>query len=59
MPRKKRNRAQCLKCGDIIESKDGQDFVKCKCGALAVDGGSEYTRRLGDKMFIKEMPYDQ
>lgn len=49
MPRKNHNRAMCLKCGDIVESKDGHEFVRCKCGAMAVDGGKEYKRRLGDK----------
>jgi hypothetical protein len=39
-----RNRAKCLKCGDIIESKYRHDFVKCSCGAIFVDGGNEYWR---------------
>ena len=41
-----RNKAKCLKCGDIIESKHRHDFVFCKCGDLAVDGGKDYLRRL-------------
>ena len=40
-----RNRAQCLICGDIIESTYRHDFVTCKCGALSVDGGHDYIRR--------------
>ena len=40
-----RNRAQCLLCGDIIESHSRHDFVTCKCGALSVDGGHSYIRR--------------
>lgn len=39
------NKAQCRKCGDIIESKYRHDFVKCKCGAIFVDGGKDYARR--------------
>ena len=38
------NRAKCLKCGDIIESKSIHDFVSCKCGEIFVDGGQEYFR---------------
>lgn len=41
-----RNAVQCLKCLDIIESKDVNDFVRCSCGAVAVDGGQEYRRRV-------------
>jgi hypothetical protein len=37
-----RNRAKCLKCGDIIESKSRHDFVQCSCGEIFVDGGQEY-----------------
>jgi hypothetical protein len=35
------NKAQCRKCGDIIESKHRHDFVHCKCGAIFVDGGKD------------------
>ena len=40
-----RNRAKCLKCGDIIESTDRHDFVTCSCGNLSVDGGYDYKKR--------------
>ena len=40
-----RNRAQCRKCGDIIESLHGHDFKWCSCGSIAVDGGLNYLRR--------------
>jgi hypothetical protein len=42
-----RNAAQCRKCGDLIVSKYRHDFVRCKCGAIAVDGGSAYLKRTG------------
>lgn len=41
-----RNRARCLLCGDVIESVRTHDFVRCSCGALAVDGGTAYVRRV-------------
>lgn len=41
-----RNRAKCLLCGDVIESVHTHDFVRCSCGALAVDGGTAYARRV-------------
>lgn len=40
-----RNRAKCLVCGDVIESKHRHDFVTCSCGNLSVDGGKDYLRR--------------
>ena len=38
------NRAKCLKCGDIIESKYRHDWVQCSCGEIFVDGGTDYCR---------------
>lgn len=37
----------CAKCLDVIRSKHRHDFVVCKCGKIAIDGGSDYTRTLG------------
>jgi hypothetical protein len=42
------NAVTCLACGDFIVSKHRHDFVECTCGAIAVDGGQEYLRRVGD-----------
>lgn len=39
---------RCLKCNDVIESKDLHDCVSCKCGACSIDGGNQYTRIGGD-----------
>lgn len=41
-----KNRARCKKCNTIIESIHRHDFVRCQCGACAVDGGKEYLRRV-------------
>ena len=41
-----RNRIKCNHCGDIIESKFTHDFKRCKCGAVAVEGGLDYTKRV-------------
>ena len=40
-----KNEIQCKLCGDIIESTDRHNYVECKCGACAVDGGHDYLRR--------------
>lgn len=40
-----RNRAECAKCHDVIESTHRHDYRRCKCGAIAVDGGRAYIRR--------------
>jgi hypothetical protein len=39
-----RNRAKCRKCGDIIWSMHRHDFTRCRCGAVALDGGYDYFR---------------
>ena len=39
-----KNAIRCNLCGDEIESKHTHDFVRCKCGACAVDGGHDYRR---------------
>jgi hypothetical protein len=50
-----KNCCQCAKCGDIIESTHVHDFVTCTCGAVSVDGGHHYIRRLGNKEDIIPM----
>jgi hypothetical protein len=42
------NAVTCLGCGDFIFSKHRHDFVTCTCGAISVDGGQDYLRRVGD-----------
>lgn len=42
------NMAMCKRCGDIIRSRNRHHFVTCSCGAVSVDGGSRYARRLGN-----------
>jgi hypothetical protein len=42
------NAVSCLACGDFIVSKHRHDFVTCTCGAVSIDGGQEYLRRVGD-----------
>lgn len=43
------NKIKCKKCGDIIKSKSTNDYKKCSCGAVAVDGGKDYLKRMGDE----------
>lgn len=42
------NAVQCGKCNDVVASTHRHDFRYCKCGAIAVDGGLEYAKRVGD-----------
>ena len=42
------NKIKCRICGDIIESESIHDFKRCKCGAVGVDGGHHYLRRIGN-----------
>lgn len=39
------NKCQCRKCGDIIQSFHRHDFVRCSCGAIFTDGGTDYIRQ--------------
>ena len=49
------NKIKCKKCGDVIESTYRHDFKFCKCGAVAVDGGKDYLRRLGYEEDYEEL----
>jgi hypothetical protein len=44
MDNRKRNRAKCKLCGDILESFHRHDYVECKCGEIAIDGGLDYLK---------------
>jgi ribosomal protein L37AE/L43A len=49
------NQVKCNKCGDIIRSRNRHDMVYCKCGTVAVDGGSWYLKRA----FKEEGDYEE
>jgi hypothetical protein len=38
----------CAKCLDVIHSRSRHDFAQCQCGAIGIDGGSEYTKCVGN-----------
>ena len=42
------NELECKNCGDIVHSAYRHDFKYCKCGSVAVDGGMDYVRRVGN-----------
>lgn len=42
------NGATCNLCGEYIRSRNRHDYVTCRCGNLAVDGGSWYAKRVLD-----------
>lgn len=50
-----RNAARCRECGDEIESRYRHDYRACSCGAIAVDGGKDYIRRVGRLSDIEEL----
>ena len=56
------NRAICLDCDEIVMSKSRNDFVKCSCGSIAVDGGLDYIRRVGrrftDENIYSDAPFE-
>lgn len=49
------NKIKCKKCGNIIEFKTTNDLKRCSCGAVAVDGGKEYLKRLGNEKDYEEL----
>lgn len=49
------NQIKCLKCGDTPYSAHRHDFKYCKCGAVVVDGGMDYLRRVGNGADFEEM----
>ena len=50
------NQAECLLCGDTPFSAHRHDYKSCKCGALSVDGGDSYIRRVADSFDeVREM----
>jgi hypothetical protein len=51
------NQIRCKKCGDEPFSRTVHDFRYCKCGAVAVDGGQEYLRRVGNPSDMEEMSF--
>ncbi len=48
MARLIRNSARCRRCKDEVESRHRHELVSCECGAIAVDGGLAYMRRIGE-----------
>lgn len=52
------NAAECTLCGDVVRSTNRHDCRSCKCGAIAVDGGSDYARRIGDQFIDRTEMYD-
>ena len=49
------NKIKCKKCNDVIESKNTNDYKKCSCGAVAVDGGKDYLKRIGNEEDYEEL----
>ena len=43
-----RNSVHCNSCGEDIESTHVHDFKWCSCKSIAVDGGKEYLKRVGN-----------
>lgn len=50
-----KNAVKCKKCKTVITSKHRHNFVKCKCGAVGVDGGTDYLRRVGKEDDYEEL----
>ena len=42
------NQVRCLKCSGTPFSAHRHDYRPCPCGSIAVDGGMDYLRRIGN-----------
>tara|TARA_R110000803_G_scaffold13142_3_gene37125 strand:- start:993 stop:1400 length:408 start_codon:yes stop_codon:yes gene_type:complete len=49
------NQVRCLICKDEPCSSRKWDFQRCECGAVAVDGGMEYLKRIGKPEDYRDM----
>ena len=49
------NAIRCKECEYFVRSRNQHDFRTCKCGSSAVDGGSFYTKVMGDPEIITVM----
>ena len=49
------NKIKCKKCGNIIESKSTNDYKRCSCGTVAIDGGKDYLKRIGNEEDYEEL----
>jgi hypothetical protein len=38
----------CAKCLDVIASTNRHHFISCHCKAISIDGGSDYTKCVGN-----------
>lgn len=45
----------CRRCGEYVESRHRHDYRRCGCGAVGVDGGLAYLRRIGDPADAEEL----
>lgn len=49
------NKIKCKKCGNNIELKSANDYKRCSCGAIAVDDGKDYLKRIGNEEDYEEL----
>lgn len=49
------NSVQCLKCSDIIRSINRYHMPRCSCGNVFIDGGSWYTKLIGNTGYVLDL----
>jgi len=49
------NKAKCKLCGDVVVSMCEGEYKYCKCGSIAVSGGTKSIMRLGHHTNILEL----
>lgn len=54
----KRMAIKCKKCGDTVFSRTTHDFRYCGCKLVAIDGGGDYTRIIGEQKDYETLQID-
>ena len=44
-----RNMIQCTMCSEVIETRAVNDYIRCRCGHVAISGGFEYPNQFYGK----------
>lgn len=45
----------CKKCKDMVYSRARHDYRSCSCGAVAIDGGRDYVKLVGEEKDIAQV----
>ena len=50
---------KCKECGDELFSYHRHDFKWCSCKSVAIDGGDDYMKVVGDPNKVEDIEKDK